>query len=105
MTEDTKFMERRVYTRHLARTKVQVRAPGKDPKMCMAVNLSTAGVAIKTQDMNLSKDALVELTFTVNLGTIVKLHKRQGRVVYVKNGVTGFAMLPHGTKAPVVVKP
>jgi hypothetical protein len=66
--------------------------------MCQAVNLSASGVAIKTEGMALPLGALIELSFAIDLGTVVKIHKRYGRVVHVHNGVTGFAMEAYGAK-------
>jgi hypothetical protein len=94
MTQMPPRIERRLHTRHRARTRVHVRPIGKDTpaKMCVATNLSANGVAIVTEDMSLAVGTQCELSFAINLGVLVKIHKRLSRVVHVHNGVTGFIM-------------
>ncbi len=89
-------MERRLNVRHKARTKVHIRTEGKTARLCQAVNLSATGVAVITEEMGLRTGMICELSFAVNLGAVVKIHKRYARVVYVKNGITGFMMEQFG---------
>ena len=71
---------------------VQIRSAQGNKRMCKAINLSADGVGVETKGMGLKKNEEVELTFVINLGSISKMHHRKGRVVHVKNGITGFAM-------------
>lgn len=100
MSEPNKVpVERRLHTRHRARTRVHIRPEGKESKMCVASNLSANGVAVKTEGMGLRAGMICELSFAIDLGSVVKIHKRMGRVTHVRNGVTGFAMEAFGTKS------
>ncbi len=92
ITEEEIRVEHRMYVRHRARTRVQISAKGIKPKMCKAKNLSAWGVAIETSGMGLKAGMVVTLSFVIELGTIVKIHRRTAKVVHVTNGVTGFAM-------------
>lgn len=83
--------DRRLHTRHRARTKVFI-IQGHKRSACEAVNLSANGVAIRTTDMGLRKGAQVQLAFSINLGSISKIHRRTAIVAHVRNGITGFMM-------------
>ena len=48
-------MERRLHTRHRARTIVYIMVPGGRRKLCKAVNLSATGVFIETTNLGLRK--------------------------------------------------
>ena len=65
-------MERRLTTRHRARTTVYVLLPGHRRRLCRARNLSATGVFVETGDMGLRKGQTVELAFAISLGTITK---------------------------------
>ena len=104
MTEQV-TIERRLHTRHRARTKVYIRCDGKPAKMCQALNLSASGVAVKTEAMALPLGAIVDLSFAIELGTVVKIHKRCARVVHIHSGVTGFAMEAYGVNKVVEFRP
>ena len=56
-------MERRLHTRHRARTTVYVQMPGKRGKLCRARNLSANGVFVETENLGLQKGSVVELAF------------------------------------------
>lgn len=92
-------MERRMHTRHRANTRVYIRTAGKPVRMCKAVNLSAGGVAVATEDMALVKGSECELTFAIDLGQVVKVHRRQAHVTHVRNGITGFSMAAYETRA------
>jgi len=92
MTNVVPMIEKRLHTRHRAKTKVSVRPATGDAKMCQAVNLSANGVAVLTEGMGLKAGQLVELSFAINLGAVTKIHRREAKLVYVKNGITGFMM-------------
>ena len=85
-------MERRLHTRHRARTSVYLVLPGRRGKLCRARNLSANGVFIETRNLGLSKGTLVELAFAINLGTITKIHRRTAVVAHVSQGGTGLRM-------------
>jgi hypothetical protein len=87
-------MERRLHTRHRARTEVFIRN-GDTRTRCKAENLSASGVAIRTDNLGLKVGTVVELAFVINLGAVAKIHRRSATVRYVRNGVTGFHMKPY----------
>ena len=85
-------LERRLHTRHRARTTVYITIPGGKRKLCKAVNLSATGVFIQTANLGLRKGQHVELAFAINLGAITKLHRRTAVVAHVSRGGTGLMM-------------
>ena len=85
-------MERRLHTRHRARTTVYITVPGSVRRLCRAVNLSATGVFIQTTNLGLRKGQQVVLSFAINLGTITKLHRRTAVVAHVSRGGTGLMM-------------
>jgi len=60
-------VERRLHTRHRARTVVYITVPGGRRKLCKAVNLSATGVFIETTNLGLRKGQQVVLAFAINL--------------------------------------
>ena len=54
-------MERRLHTRHRARTIVYITVPGGRRKLCKAQNLSATGVFIETSNLGLRKGQQVVL--------------------------------------------
>jgi PilZ domain len=85
-------VERRLHTRHRARTIVYITVPGGRRKLCKALNLSATGVFIETSNLGLRKGQQVVLSFAINLGTITKLHRRTAVVAHVSRGGTGLMM-------------
>jgi hypothetical protein len=85
-------MERRLHTRHRARTVVYVSLPGKPGKLCRARNLSANGVFIETSNLALRKGSTVQLAFAINLGVVTKIHRRTAIVAHVTRGGTGLMM-------------
>ena len=85
-------MERRLHTRHRARTTVYVSVAGGRRRLCKAVNLSATGVFIETTNLGLHKGQHVELAFAINLGAVTKLHRRTAVVAHVSGGGTGLLM-------------
>ena len=85
-------MERRLHTRHRARTTVYILLPDGQRRLCKAVNLSATGVFIETTNLGLRKAQQVVLSFAINLGTITKLHRRTAVVAHVSGGGTGLMM-------------
>jgi hypothetical protein len=86
------MMERRLHTRHRARTAVYVAIPGRQGKLCRARNLSANGVFIETENLGLKKGATVHLAFAINLGVVTKIHRRTAIVAHVSKGGTGLMM-------------
>ena len=90
-------MERRLHTRHRARTIVYLIVPGAQRKLCKALNLSATGVFIQTSNLGLRKGQQVELAFAINLGSVTKLHRRTAVVAHVSRGGTGLMMEAYGS--------
>ena len=90
-------MERRLHTRHRARTTVYITVPGSQRRLCRAVNLSATGVFIQTSNLGLRKGQQVQLAFAINLGTVTKVHRRTAVVAHVSRGGTGLMMEAYGT--------
>jgi hypothetical protein len=86
------MMERRLHTRHRARTAVYVSVPGRPGKLCRARNLSANGVFIETENLGLKKGTTVHLAFAINLGVVTKIHRRTAIVAHVTKGGTGLMM-------------
>jgi hypothetical protein len=89
-------VERRLHTRHRARTLVYLTVPGGRRKICKAVNLSATGVFVQTSNLGLRKGQTVELAFAINLGAVTKLHRRSAVVAHVSRGGTGLMMEAYG---------
>ena len=58
-------MERRLHTRHRARTTVYVVMSGRKSRICKAKNLSANGVFVETENLGLRKGQQVQLAFGV----------------------------------------
>jgi hypothetical protein len=84
-------MERRLHTRHRARTTVYIVMPGVR-RLCRAINLSANGVFIRTSSLGLRKGQQVELAFAIDLGAVTKLHRRSAVVAHISGGGTGLMM-------------
>jgi hypothetical protein len=85
-------VERRLHTRHRARTTVYITATGGRKRLCRAINLSATGVFIETTNLGLRKGQQVDLAFAINLGAVTKLHRRTATVAHVSRGGTGLMM-------------
>jgi hypothetical protein len=88
----TKSVERRLHTRHRARTTVYILLPGGKRRICRAVNLSANGVFVRTSGLGLRKGQQVDLAFAIDLGSITKLHRRTAVVAHISGGGTGLMM-------------
>jgi hypothetical protein len=91
-------VERRLHTRHRARTVVYIILPGGRRRICKAVNLSATGVFLRTASLGLRKGQRVDLAFAINLGTVTKLHRRTAIVAHVSGGGTGLMMETHAVR-------
>ncbi len=85
-------MERRLHTRHRARTTVYVVMSGRKSRICRAKNLSANGVFVETENLGLRKGQQVQLAFAINLGLVTKIHRRTAIVAHVTRGGTGLMM-------------
>lgn len=85
-------MERRLHTRHRARTTVYLSLPDGKGKLCRARNLSANGVFVETENLSLAQGSLVDLAFAINLGKVTKIHRRTAIVAHVSRGGTGLRM-------------
>ena len=85
-------LERRLHTRHRARTTVYITVPGGRKRLCRAINLSATGVFIETTNLGLRKGQQVNLAFAINLGSVTKLHRRTATAAHVSRGGTGLMM-------------
>jgi hypothetical protein len=92
-------VERRLHTRHRARTIVYIMVPGGRRKLCKAVNLSATGVFIETTNLGLRKGQQVTLAFAINLGAVTKLHRRTAVVAHVSRGGTGLMMESYSARS------
>jgi hypothetical protein len=90
-------VERRLTTRHRARTVVYLLLPGNKRRLCRAKNLSASGVFVETNDMGLRRGQTVQLAFAINLGVVTKIHRRTAVVAHISRGGTGLMMEGHGT--------
>jgi hypothetical protein len=91
-TAGIQSVERRLHTRHRARTTVYITTPTGRKKLCRAINLSATGVFVETTNLGLRKGQQVELAFAINLGAVTKLHRRTAVVAHVSRGGTGLMM-------------
>ena len=85
-------MERRLHTRHRARTTVYIMLPGGVRRLCKVVNLSATGVFVRTAGLGLRKGQQVNLAFAIDLGSVTKVHRRTAVVAHVSGGGTGLMM-------------
>src|SRR5260221_674095 len=79
-------MERRLHTRHRARTTVYIMMPAGKRRLCRAINLSANGVFIRTASLGLRKGQQVELAFAIDLGAVTKVHRRTAVVAHISGG-------------------
>lgn len=98
------ILERRLHTRHRARTTVYITLPGTGRRLCRAVNLSATGVFIQTTNLGLRKGQNVELVFAINLGAVTKLHRRTAVVAHVSRGGTGLMMESYSSIATATAR-
>ena len=92
-------VERRLHTRHRARTTVYITVPQGRRRLCKAVNLSATGVFIETTNLGLRKGEQVVLSFAIDLGTITKVHRRTAVVAHVSRGGTGLLMEAYSARS------
>jgi hypothetical protein len=73
-------VERRLTTRHRARTTVYLLLP----------------TFVETGDMGLRRGQTVQLAFAISLGVVTKIHRRTAVVAHISRGGTGLMMEGQG---------
>lgn len=87
-------LERRLHSRHKARSDVYVQTPAGNIH-CRAVNLSATGVGLQSitgTPLALTVGVTYRITFALNFDRMVKLHRRSATVKYIRNGIIGMQM-------------
>lgn len=87
------FVERRLVDRVIDLvSKVKV-IGGKESRVCEIYNVSMGGLCLRHVDMGLTRGMRVELRFMIpHLNGTTKIHLRHATIVYMKDGLTGFAI-------------
>jgi hypothetical protein len=83
-------VERRLDTRHPARTVVYLLLPDGRRHACSALELSATGLLLQAPDIGLSEGQKVELAFMIHIGRITHLLRRRATVAHVSSHGTGF---------------
>jgi hypothetical protein len=91
-TAGIQSVERRLHTRHRARTTVYLTTPTGRQKLCRAINLSATGVFVETPNLGLRHGQQGELAFATHHGAVTKRHRRTAVVAHVSRGGTGLMM-------------
>lgn len=90
-------LERRVNLRHKALTTVYLAVPGSGGRRCMARNVSSTGVFVETETLDLMRGTQVELIFAVNLGKVTRIHRREAEIAHVSVNGAGLRMTRTGS--------
>lgn len=85
-------MERRSLERSEVSTPVYLTAPGESAIRCLATNLSTRGVFLRVNRLRLQAGTQVSLVFAVEIGDMVRLHRRDAVVSHVDDRGAGLMM-------------
>jgi hypothetical protein len=85
-------MERRLLERNKVSTTVYLSVPGGGLVRCRARNLSAMGVFLEIKALNLPSGTVVNLVFAVDLGKMVRLHRRKAVVAHVTERGAGLMM-------------
>lgn len=98
----TSFPEdRRITGRHRTNTHIIVKTDAHTRVKVLATNLSTAGVLLKTDNMDLTLHKPYEAVFVIDLGGVQRIHHRIVVPRHKTGGSTGCAMMPM-SKRPVL---
>ena len=89
--------ERRSNLRHKALTTVYLSIPGTGGRRCIARNVSSRGVFVETDTLDLMRGTQVELIFAVNLGQVTRIHRRPAEIAHVSTIGAGLRMTLTGT--------
>jgi len=85
-------MERRLLARSKVSTTVYLSVPGGRLHRCRARNLSAMGVFLEIKSLGLPAGTVVNLVFAVNVGGVVRLHRRRAVVAHVNEHGAGLMM-------------
>jgi len=85
-------MERRLLARSKVSTTVYLSVPGGRLHRCRARNLSAMGVFLEIKSLALPAGTVVNLVFAVNLGGVVRLHRRKAVLAHVSDNGVGLMM-------------
>jgi hypothetical protein len=93
-------VERRLLERSKVSTNVYLSVPGANSIRCRATNLTARGVFLQINSLGLPAGTEVSLVFAVELGDMVRLHRRKAVVTHIANRGAGLMMqgyLPAGS--------
>jgi hypothetical protein len=93
-------MERRLLERNRVSTTVYLAVPGEGLYRCRARNLSAMGVFLEMRSLGLPAGTVVNLIFAVNLGAIVRLHRRKAVVAHSSSEGAGLMMQSRARLSP-----
>ena len=86
-------MDRRIGARQRAIAKVYLSYPGLRVQRCKTSNLSFNGVFVETPDAALiTRGKQVDLIFAIDLGDVIKLHRRKAIVAHVSRNGAGMTI-------------
>jgi hypothetical protein len=92
-TAGIQSVERRLHTRHRARTTVYITTPTGRKKLCRGDQpLRHRGIRRNHQSRITQGAAGRSCAFAINLGAVTKLHRRTAVVAHVSRGGTGLMM-------------
>ncbi|MCZ6717223.1 MAG: PilZ domain-containing protein [Gammaproteobacteria bacterium] len=92
-----KKSERRINLRHKALTTVYLSVPGTGGRRCIARNVSSRGVFVETDTLDLMRGTQVELIFAVNLGKVTRIHRRPAEIAHISIKGAGLHMTKTGS--------
>ncbi len=94
-------MDRRIGTRQKAIAKVYLSHPGIGVQRCKTSNLSFNGVFVETPNAkHIARGKQVDLIFAIDLGNVIKLHRRKAKVAHVSQHGAGMTIENHKNSAP-----
>jgi hypothetical protein len=85
-------MERRYSQRKPAAVHVYVSFAGRETRRYKTMNLSSHGLSINTGKRQARPGAIASLTFVINQGNLVRLHRRKATVAHVTSTSTGMML-------------
>ncbi len=92
-----KKSERRINLRHKALTTVYLSVPGTGGRRCIARNVSSIGVFVEKETLDLMRGNHVELIFAVNLGKVTRIHRRPAEIAHISVNGAGLHMTRTGS--------
>ena len=85
-------VERRLNKRYPASTKMTIIRKNGKRHTINADNLSSLGCCIKSSGLQLRINEEIEVAFFIEISGVIKIHRREARVVWVRNGKTGLSL-------------